>query len=160
MNCAQARPLLLAGDPAADGHLEGCAACGVWLEKHDPLVKQFRAARPAALPAPAGLSRRVLGRWTPARPGWRRWVVPAGLAAATLVLVLAAGIALATQRADLLASAAVSFQPLLNAYVGPRDLLLGNLAGLVGLAGLAVLSFAIGGVLYRELGRTPRGLAQ
>jgi hypothetical protein len=31
---------------------------------------------------------------------------------------------------------------------------------LVGLAGLAVLSFAVGGVLYRELGRAPRGLAQ
>jgi hypothetical protein len=54
MNCAQARPLLLAGDPAADAHLEGCAACGAWLEKHDPVVKQFRAARPEALPAPAG----------------------------------------------------------------------------------------------------------
>ena len=160
MNCAQARPLLLAGDPAADAHLEGCAACGAWLERHDPIVKQFRAARPEALPAPVGLRPRVLGRWTPARLGWRHWAVPAGLAAATLVLVFAAGVALATQRADLLANAGVYLQPLLNAYVAPRDLLLGNLAGLVGLAGLAVLSVAIGGVLYRELGRAPRGLAQ
>ena len=55
MNCAQARPLLLAGDPAADTHLEGCAACGAWLEKHDPLVNLIRAARPEALPAPARL---------------------------------------------------------------------------------------------------------
>ena len=160
MNCAQARPLLLAGDPAADAHLEGCAACGAWLEKHDPLIERFRAARPEALPAPAGLRRRVLGRWAPSRPRWRHWALPAGLAAATLVLVFAAGYALATQEAGLLASAAGYAQPVLAVFAGPRDLLLGNLVGLVGLAGIALLSFGIGGFLYRELGHAPRGLAR
>ncbi len=160
MNCAQAHPLLLAGDPAADAHLEGCAACGAWLEKNDPLVKVFRAARPDALPAPAGLRRRVLGRWASARPRWRQWALPAGLAAATLVLVFAAGYALATRESGLLATAAGYTQPLLIVFAGPRDLLLGNLAGLAGLAGLALLSSAIGGLLYQDLGRAPRGLAR
>jgi hypothetical protein len=160
MNCAQARPLLLAGDPAADVHLEGCAKCGAWLEKHDPLVERFRAARPEALVAPAGLRRRVLRRWSSAQPLWRRWAVPAGIAAATLVLVFAAGYALATWEAGLLATAAGYAQPVLGVFAGPRDLLLGNLLGLVGLAGLALLSFAIGGFLYRDLGRAPRGLAR
>jgi hypothetical protein len=160
MNCAQARPLLLVGEPAADVHLEGCAACGAWLEKHDSLVERFRAARPEALAAPAGLRRRVLGRWTPVKPLWRRWAVPAGVAAATLVLVFAAGYALATQEAGPLATAAGYAQPVLAAFTGPRDLLLGNLLGLIGLAGLALLSCAIGGFLYRDLGRAPRGLAR
>jgi hypothetical protein len=160
MNCAQARPLLLAGDPAADAHLGGCAACGAWLEKHDPIVERFRAARPEALPAPAGLRRRVLGRWVPARPRWRGWELPAGVAVATLVLVFAAGYALATQAAGFLATAAGYVEPVVVVFAGPRDLLLGNLAGLAGLAGLALLSFAIGGLLYRDLGRAPRGLAR
>jgi hypothetical protein len=160
MNCAQARPLLLAGDPSADGHLEDCAACGAWLEKHDPVVARFRAARPEALPAPAGLRRQVLGRWSPARPAWRRWAMPFGLAAATAVLVLAAGIGLLTRDASLLVTAAGYAQPVLVVFAGPRDLLLGNLAGLAGLAGMAMLSLAIGGLLYRELGRAPQGLPQ
>jgi hypothetical protein len=160
MNCAQARPLLLAGDPAADLHLEECAACGAWLEKHDPVIARFRAARPDALPAPEALRRRVLGRWAPASPPWRRWAVPLGIAAATAVLVLAAGIALVTREAGLLATAAGYAQPALAVFAGPRELLLGNLAGLTGLAGLALLSLAIGGLLYRDLGRAPQGFAR
>ena len=160
MNCAQARPLLLAGDPTADAHLEGCAACGAWLEKHDPLIARFRAARPKASSAPASLRRGVLGRWARPRPLWRRWAVPVGIAAATAVLVLAAGIGLTTRAPGLLETAAGYSQTVLIVFVGPRDLVLGNLAGLVGLAALAVLSFAIGGLLYRDLGRAPQGLAR
>jgi hypothetical protein len=160
MNCAQARPLLLAGDLAADTHLEGCAACGAWLEKHDPLVNLIRAARPEALPAPAGLRRGVLGRWAPGRPAWRRLSMPLGIAAATAVLVLAAGLGLVIWEPGLLATAGGFVQPLWGAFTGPRDLLLSNLSGLVGLAGLALLSLAIGGLLYRDLGRAPQGLTQ
>jgi hypothetical protein len=160
MNCAQARPLLLAGDPAADTHLEGCAACGAWLEKHDPLVNLIRAARPEALPAPAGLRRGVLGRWAPARPAWRRLSMPLGIAAATAALVLAAGLGLSIWEPGLLSTAGGYMQPVIGAFAGPRDLLLSNLPGLVGLAGLVLLSLAIGGVLYRDLGRTPQGLPQ
>jgi len=160
MNCAQARPRLLAGDPSADAHLEGCAACGAWLEKHDPIVARFQAARPEALAAPAGLRHRVLRRWAPAPPAWRRWAVPLGIAAATAVLVLAAGFGLMTREAGLLAIAAGYAQPVLVVFSGPRDLVLGNLVGLGGLVALAVLSFAIGGLLYRDLGRAPRGFAQ
>ena len=160
MNCAQARPLLLAGDPAADSHLEECAACGAWLEKHDPIVKLFRDARPEALAAPAGLRHRVLGRWSPARPDWRRWAVPLGIAAATAVLVLAAGFGLMTRAPGLLAVAVGYAQPVLGVFAGPRDLLLGNLVGLFGLAAVALLSIGIGGLLYRDLGRAPQGLAR
>jgi hypothetical protein len=160
MNCAEARPLLLAGDPAGDAHLEGCVACGAWLEKHDPIVARFRAARPEAMPVPAGLRRRVLGRWAPLPSFWRRWAPPAGLAAATLLLVFAAGYALATREAGLLVAAAGYAEPVLGVFATPRDLLLGNLLGLAGLAGLAVLSVAIGGLLYRELGRAPRDYAR
>jgi hypothetical protein len=160
MKCAEARPLLLAGDLAAEAHLEGCVACGAWLEKHDPLVARLRSARPEAMPAPAGLSRRVLGRWAPVPSRWRRWAPPAGVAAATLLLVFAAGFALATHEAGLLATPAGYLQSVLGVVAGPRDLLLGNLAGLAGLAGLALLSFTVGGLLYRDLGRAPRGLAR
>jgi hypothetical protein len=160
MNCAQARPLLLDGDPAADVHLEQCAACGAWLEKHDPIVIRLRAARPEALPAPAGLRRRVIGRWAPDRPAWRRWAMPLGIAAATAVLVLAAGFGLMAREAGLVIAAGGYAQPVLVVFAGPRDLLLGNLVGLSGLAGLALLSLAIGGLLYRDLGRASRGLAR
>jgi hypothetical protein len=160
MNCAQARPLLLAGDPSAESHLEGCAACGAWLEKHDPIVRRFRAARPEALAAPAGLRRRVLDRWVPARPAWRRWAVPMGIAAATALLVLAAGYGLMTREAGLLGVAGGYAQQVLLVFAGPRDLLLGNLFGLSGLIGLAMLSIAIGGLLYRDLGRAHQGLAR
>jgi len=51
-------------------------------------------------------------------------------------------------------------QPVVVVFAGPRDLILGNLVGLTGLAGLALLSLAIGGLLYRDLGRAPRGLAR
>jgi hypothetical protein len=160
MNCAQARPLLLAGDPAADAHLEGCAACGAWLERRDPVIDRLRAARPEALPAPAGLRHRVLDRWAPSRPSWRRWGLPVGIAAATAVLLLAAAYGLMTREASLLATVVGYAEPLLGAFAGPRDLLLGNLVGLTWLAGLALLSLAIGGLLYRDLGRAPRGLAR
>ncbi|MDQ6918380.1 MAG: hypothetical protein M3Z98_03365 [Candidatus Dormibacteraeota bacterium] len=160
MNCAQARPLLLAGDPGAEVHLEGCAACGAWLEKHDPLVRQFRAARPEALPAPAALSRRVLDRWAPAGRRWRRWAVPAGLVAATFLLVAAAAYGVVITQADLLATVTDRFSPVVSAFSGPRDLLLSSLPGLVGLAGLSVLSFALAVAFYRELGRAPGQLAR
>ena len=102
----------------------------------------------------------MLGRWVPARLGWRRWALPARVAAATLLLVFVAGYALATQEAGLLASMAGYLQPVVVVFAGPRDLILGNLVGLTGLAGLALLSLAIGGLLYRDLGRAPRGLAR
>ena len=159
MNCAQARPLLLAGDPAADTHLEGCAACGAWLEKRDLVIDRIRAGRPEALAAPADLRRRVLDRWAPSRPSWRRWGLPVGIAAATAVLVLAAAYGLLTREASPLAAVIGYAQPVFGVFAGPRDLLLGNLVGLTGLAGLALLSLGIGGLLYRDLGRAPRELA-
>jgi hypothetical protein len=157
MNCAQARPLLLAGDAAAEAHLEGCAACADWLETHDPVVVRFRVARPEGLPAPAGLRWEVLRRWTARR---RRWAMPASLVAATLLLVTAAAAAVLATQAGPLASAAERLSPVLLALAAPRDILLSNLPGLVGLAGLAIFSLALAGVLYRELGRTSRQLVR
>jgi hypothetical protein len=157
MNCAQARPLLLAGDAAAEAHLEGCAACADWLETHDPVVAMFKAARPEALPAPAGLRWGVLRDWTERR---RRWAVPAGLMVATLLLLTAAAAAVLATQSGPVAAAADRFTPVLTVLAGQRDVLLSNLPGLAGLAGLAVFSLALAGALYRELGRTPRQLAR
>ena len=157
MNCAHARPLLLAGDAAAEAHLEGCAACADWLETRDPVVARFKAARPEALPAPAGLRWGVLRGWTERR---RRWAVPASLVAATVLLVTAAVAAVLATQAGPLAAAAERFTPVLAVAAGQRDVLLSNLPGLVGLVGLAVFSLALGAVLYRKLGRAPRQLAR
>jgi hypothetical protein len=158
MNCAQARPLLLAGDPAAEAHLEGCAACGAWLETHDPVIARFRAARPEALAVPANLRREVLSRWAPG--GRRSWALPAGLVAATLLLVAAAAYGLVTTWAGFIAATADRAGSVLSAFAGPRDLLLSNLPGLIGLAALAGFSLALAAVLYQELGRAPRQLVR
>ncbi len=65
-----------------------------------------------------------------------------------------------TREAGLLATAGGYAQSLLVVFAGPRDLLLGNLVGIFGLTGMALLSLAIGALLYHDLGRAPRGLAQ
>lgn len=157
MNCAQARPLLLAGEAAAEAHLEGCAACADWQETHDPVVTRFKAARPEAMSAPAGLRWGVLRGWTDRR---RRWAVPASLVAATLLLVTAAAAAVLATQAGPLAAAADRFTPVAAVLASQRDVLLSNLPGLVGLVALAVFSLALGAVLYRELGRAPGQLAR
>ena len=157
MNCAEARPLLLAGDHSAEAHLEGCAACGAWLDTHDPIVVRFLAARPEALPAPASLRSGVLRRFAPGR---RSWALPATLAAATLVLVGAAVYALVTLESGPIAALAGYAQPVIGVFAGPRELLLGNLAGLLGLSGLALLTVGLAGFVYRDLGRRTRSLAR
>ena len=157
MNCLEARPLLLAGDVAAEAHLDGCAACADWLETHDSLVARFKAARPEALPAPARLRWGVLRGWADRR---RRWAVPASLVAATLLLVTAAAAAVLATQSGPLNAAVDRFTPVLAVLAGQRDILLSNLPGLVGLAGLAVFSLALAAALYHELGRTPRLLAR
>ncbi len=70
MRCEEATRRLLADpdDVQAARHLEGCAACFEALEARDPLVAALTAARPPDTPAPAGLARAVLARWSPGRP--------------------------------------------------------------------------------------------
>ena len=157
MNCSQARPLLAAGDPAADAHLEDCAACGDWLEAEDRVIARFRAARPESLPAPAGLRQGVLRGWVPAR---RRWVTPTLLGGAAAVLVAATIFALSVYQSALLVTAGEYSRPVLGVFAGPRELLLDNLSGLVGLAALSLLAMTVAGFLYRELGRPARGRAR
>ena len=157
MNCSQARPLLAAGDPAADAHLEACAACGDWLEAEDRVIARFRAARPEAMPAPAGLRHGVLRRWVPAR---RRWVTPTLLGAAAAVLIATTAFALSAYQPALLVTAGEDSRPVIGVFAAPRELLLDNISGLVGLAGLSLLAVTLAGFFYRELGRPARRLAR
>jgi hypothetical protein len=93
LRCEEARRRLLAGaeDVEAIRHLEDCAACFEALEAADPLVPVLVAASPPEQPAPDGLVRAVLIRWT----GRRRpltalgGALTAGLAAAALVAAVA-----------------------------------------------------------------------
>ena len=157
MNCSEARPLLAAGDPSADDHLEGCAACGEWLERNDPIVARFRAARPEALPAPAGLRRAVLKRLGVGG----RWSREAFLAGAlTGALVAAAVGAVAFFQPPVVGRLADYTAPLLRPLEGPRELLLGNLPPLILVCAVTLVMTALAGLVYRDLGQPRQGMAR
>jgi len=157
MNCSEARPLLAVGDPAAEDHLETCAACGEWLERNDPIVVRLRAARPAALPAPAGLRREVLRRLSRRTP-WSREAFVAG--AATGALVAAAIVALVAFQQPLLSRLGGYLAPLLHVFEGPRDLLADNLPALFAAAAVTVVAAGLAVYVYRDLGQPRRRLAR
>jgi hypothetical protein len=157
MNCAEARPLLAAGDPTAEAHLETCAACGEWLERSDPIVARFRAARPEALPAPAGLRSRVL-RGLRSQGRWSREAFLAG--AFTGVLVAAAVGAVSYFQQPLVSRLTDYSAPFLRLLDGPRDLLVGNLPALLLTCAVTVVMAGLSVLVYRDLGRPRRGLAR
>jgi hypothetical protein len=101
MNCAEARPQLLAGpDLESEEHLAGCQACSDWLEAGDPLVAAMRLARPSEVGAPSSLAGRVLRGWSASSHPRLPWL---RLIAATTALAGVAAAALAFLAADLLA---------------------------------------------------------
>jgi hypothetical protein len=157
MNCSEARPLLAAGDPAAEAHLETCAACGDWLERHDPIVVRFRAARPEALPAPASLRLGVLRRLG-LRRSWSREAFLAG--ALTGALAAAAVAAVAVFQQPLLGRLADYSAPLLRLLESPRELLAGNLPALLLTVGVTVLMAGLAALVYRDLGQPRQGMAR
>lgn len=90
MRCEDARPLLLKGAPGeAEAHLEGCDACFLWLEAHDPMVGVLEAARPRLSPVPARVAAAVLARWRPHRVSFRHGIA-AAMALSLIGLTLAA----------------------------------------------------------------------